>query len=500
MRYLIFTALALVLLVGAASALPNEVTATIVTTATGGDVYQEAYNYVDDSGVEGAVVTETIELVADATGEVTQDADNVAYVGGNGAVVTQSISMDATGENIWQNWWYGYGNYANVYGDEGTTTTQTFTQAADAEDYVYQYAENWLDPYAYSMSTQSISQAAVAGGDVDQEAYNGVNFYGDGSVAEQSVSMEADAGGYAYQYGYNDADMHGDYGYSTTGVYQSAIMSALAGDYVYQDFYNYDDYATGASVNDQSVIMSGTAGTDVYQYLGNYIELYDAVSEDTQVLSAAGFASDGNVYQDAYNEIYWGLGDDLASQTITLSGVATADVYQLGYNWADLDNNANLGQLASIAGEGSYVEQYGYNDAYFGETATIAQALAFSAISDDEGVDQYGGNYAENYYAYGGDSTNWIGQSISAAAIGGDESYQDLANYANTYWGLMAPSTYTIAQSNVATLSANDVAVQYMYNWIDWWYDNTGSTAMAIDGDASADLVYQYHENWIDVY
>ena len=499
MRYLVFIALALVLLVGASSALPNEVTATIVTTATGGDVYQEAYNYVDDSGVENAIVTETIEMVAEATGEVTQDADNEAYVGGNGAVVTQSISMDATGEDIYQNW-YSYGNYAYVYGDEGTTTTQTFTQVADAEDYVYQYAQNWLDPYAYSMSTQSIAQSAVAGGDIEQYAFNDAYFYGDGSVAVQDVSMDADAGGSVYQYGYNDADMYGDDGWTNTMVDQSAVLNALAGDWVTQDFYNYDWYATGGSVNDQSVIMSGTAGTDVYQYLGNYIELYDAVSEDTQVLSAAGFASDGDVYQDAYNEIYWGLGDDIASQTITLSGVASDDVTQYGWNWADLDNNANLGQLASIAGVGSYVEQVGWNEAYFGETATIAQALEFSAISDDEGVFQEGSNYAENYYAYGGDSTNWIGQSISAAAIGGDESYQGLVNYANTYWSLMAPSTYTIAQSNVATLSANDEADQGMYNWIDWWYDNTGSTAMAIDGDASADLVYQYHENWLEVY
>ena len=108
MRYLVFTALALVLLVGASSALPNEVTATIVTTATGGDVYQEAYNYVDEASGD---VTETITMVADATGEVTQDGDNEAYVDSDGAVVTQSISMDATGEDIYQNW-YSWGNYA----------------------------------------------------------------------------------------------------------------------------------------------------------------------------------------------------------------------------------------------------------------------------------------------------------------------------------------------------------------------------------------------------
>jgi len=501
MRYLIFTALALVLLVGAASALPNEVTATIVTTATGGDVYQEAYNYVDDSGVEGAVVTETIEMVADASGEVTQDADNVAYVGGNGAVVTQSISMDATGENIWQNYWYGYGNYANVYGDEGTTTTQTFTQAADAEDYVYQYAENYVDPYAYSMSTQSIAQAAVAGGDVDQEAYNDAFFYGDGSAAIQSVSMDANAEGYADQWGYNYADMYGDDGWMSTMVDQSATLNAIAGDWVYQYFYNDIPYATGGSVNDQAITMSGTAGTDVYQYLYNYIDLWNAVSEDNQVLSAAAFAADGDVYQDAYNEIDYGTdvgitwGNEIASQSISLGGVASDEVYQYGWNWADLDDNAVLGQLVSIGGDGSYVDQEAYNDAYFGYSATIAQALEFSAISDDEGVDQYGYNYATNPWDDGG-ATSAIGQSISAAATGGDISYQEFYNTAALDWN-WAPGTYNVVQSNVATLAATDEAYQGMYNWVYWWDPNTGSVAMDILGDASADYVYQYHENWI---
>jgi hypothetical protein len=39
-----------------------------------------------------------------------------------------------------------------------------------------------------------------------------------------------------------------------------------------------------------------------------------------------------------------------------------------------------------------------------------------------------------------------------------------------------------------------------MYNWVDWWYSNTGPVAMNINGDASADYVDQYHENWLEVY
>ncbi|HNW79843.1 MAG TPA: hypothetical protein PLM60_09455 [Methanoregulaceae archaeon] len=498
MRYLVFTALALVLLVGASSALPNEVTATIVTTATGGDVYQEAYNYVDEASGD---VTETITMVADATGEVTQDGDNEAYVDSDGAVVTQSISMDATGEDIYQNW-YSWGNYAEVTG-EGTTIIQSFMQNANAENYVYQYASNEADQEdgSLSMTTQTIEQTAVAGGDIDQYAYNDAYFYGDGNVAFQSVFMDANAGGWAYQDGYNYVDMYGDDGWMSTMVDQSATLNAIAGDWVYQDFYNDIPYATGGSVNDQAITMSGTAGTDVDQYLYNYIDLWNAVSEDNQVLSAAAFAADGYVYQDAYNEIDYGTddgitwGNELASQSISLSGVATGDVEQIGWNWADLDDNAVLGQLVSMGGDGAFVEQDAYNDAYFGYSATVAQALEFSAISDDEGVDQYGYNYAENYWDDGG-ATSSIGQSISAAATGGDTSYQDFYNIAALDYN-WAPGTYNVVQSNVATLAATDDAYQWMYNWVYWWNPNTGSVAMDILGDASADYVYQYHENWI---
>jgi hypothetical protein len=432
MRYLVFIALALVLLVGAVSALPSEVTQTIVATASGGDVYQEADNYVEE-----------------ASGSI----------------------------------------------------TQSITQVADAEDYVYQYAWNSADQDGSDcITTQTIEQTAVAGGDIDQYAYNDAYFYGDGNVAFQSVFMDANAGGWAYQDGYNYVDMYGDDGWMSTMVDQSATLNAIAGDWVYQYFYNDIPYATGGSVNDQAITMSGTAGTDVYQYLYNYIELWGGVTEDTQVLNAGAFAADGDVYQDAYNELEYdsyaySFGTDLASQSIYLSGVATDDVYQYGENYADLDDSATLGQLVSMGGDGAFVEQFGYNYAWFGDSAIIAQALEFSAISNDEGVYQDGGNYAENWYAYGG-STNNIGQSISAAATGGDSSYQDLWNYADTWWNGDA-SVYNVTQSNVATLAANDEAYQYMYNYIDWWGPNTGSVAMDINGDASADYVYQYHENWI---
>jgi len=500
MRYLVFTALALVLLVGASSALPNQVTQTIVATATGGDVDQGAENYVYEAGGEGTIVTQTIDMTADATGYVYQDANNDAeYVYGDGAVVTQSLSMDASGEDVYQNLWWGWGNYVDLYG-VGTTATQNIWQVADAEGYAGQYG--WNEALQNSgMITQGIGQAAVAGGDVDQYGYNEAYFYGDGSAAIQSVSMDANAGGYADQYGYNYADMYGDDGWMSTMVDQSATLNAIAGDVVYQYFYNDIPYATGGSVNDQAITMSGTAGTDVYQYLYNYIDLWNAVSEDNQVLSAAAFAADGYVYQDAYNEIDYGTdvgitwGNEIASQSISLGGVASDEVYQYGWNWADLDDNAVLGQLVSIGGDGSYVDQEAYNDAYFGYSATIAQALEFSAISDDEGVDQYGYNYATNPWDDGG-ATSAIGQSISAAATGGDISYQEFYNTAALDWN-WAPGTYNVVQSNVATLAATDEAYQGMYNWVYWWDPNTGSVAMDILGDASADYVYQYHENWI---
>ncbi|HQN89995.1 MAG TPA: hypothetical protein PLK36_07975 [Methanoregulaceae archaeon] len=547
-------------MVGAVSALPSEVTATIESTATGGDIFQEAYNYVGEAGDDTAYVVETITMDAEGTGEVIQTAvneagddggiygegaivtqsitmdavgtdvwqnygyyedwgdgyyywepGNYAWVYGDGAIVTQSLSMDATGENIWQNYGdsYYYGeldgvyywpsNYAEVYG-VGTTTTQTIDQTASAEDYVYQVAWNEVDPDAGSIATQSIEQTAVAGGDIDQAAANEAYFYGDGAVAIQSVLMDASAGGYADQYGNNYADMHGDFGYMNTMVDQSATLNAIAGDWVYQYFYNDIPYATGGSVNDQAITMSGTAGTDVDQYLANYIYLYGGVTEDTQLLDAAASAADGYVDQYAYNEIEYSdyaysYGNDLGSQSIYLSGIASDDVYQYGENYADLADDLVLGQLVYLAGDGSWVDQYAYNDAWFGDTATIAQALGFSAISDDEGVTQYGQNYAENYWAYGG-STNSIGQSISAAATGGDYSVQDLYNIADTWWNVDS-SVYDVTQSNVATLSANDEAYQYMNNWIYWWGPNTGSVAMDILGDASADYVYQYHENWI---
>jgi hypothetical protein len=571
MRYLILTILAMILMVGVVSALPGEVTATIVSTATGGDIYQEAYNYAEVGG-EGAVLTETITMTAEGTGIVDQEASNEGYadgalavvtqdiamaatgtdvwqnygwydeyegwywcpicgeyhyyddiysdepgnyaiVYGDGAVLTQSISMDATGDNVWQNYGdyyyelddeeYGiyyeiYGidywpsNYAEVYG-VGTTTTQTIDQTASAEDYVYQMAWNWVDPDAGSLATQSIEQAAVAGGDIDQGAYNDAWFYGDGAVAFQDVSMDANAGGYAYQDGYNWADMNG---YDTIMVDQSATLNAIAGDWVYQYFYNDNWYAGTNTWSAQDITMSGT-GDDVDQYLYNYFSSDGAVSEATQVLNAAA-NSEGYAYQDAYNDMLT-FGDDILGQSIYLNAVAADYADQYGWNDAYVyGNNLNLGQLSWISGDADYVYQDAWNYAEFMDSVTVAQDIAFTAISDDIGVDQYGYNEATNYPLYftGGESTNSIGQSISAAATGGDVSYQYLYNEADTWWNGL-PSSYTVTQNNVATLAANDYADQEMFNWIYWWAPNTGSVAMNINGDASADIVYQYHENWI---
>ena len=121
MRYLLFTALALVLLVGAASALPSEVAQTIVATASGGDLSQEAYQSAEVAG-EGAVLTQGIEVSAEGTGEVAQEADNYGYADGAASVVTQGITMEATGENVYQNL-LTYGNYAEVFGEERPAST-----------------------------------------------------------------------------------------------------------------------------------------------------------------------------------------------------------------------------------------------------------------------------------------------------------------------------------------------------------------------------------------
>ena len=492
MRYLVFIALALVLLVGASSALPNQVTQTIVATATGGDVDQGAENYVYEAGGEGTIVTQTIDMTADATGYVYQDAYNEAYdVSGDGAVVTQSLSMDASGEDVFQNWYWGYGNYADLYG-VGTTATQNIWQVADAENYAGQYA--WNGAYQDSgMITQGIGQAAVAGGDIDQYAYNDVGSYGDNSAVVQDVSMDADAGGYAYQDGYNYADM---WSFDTIMVDQSATLNAVAGDWVYQYFYNENWWAGTNTWSAQDITMSGT-GDDVDQFLYNYFSSDGAVSEATQVLNA-GANSEGYAYQDAYNEMLT-FGDDVLGQSIYLNAVAADYASQYGWNDAYVyGDNLNLGQLSWISGDAGYVYQDAWNYAEFMDAVTVAQDIAFTAISDDVGVDQYGYNEATNVLLgiTGGASTNSIGQSISAAATGGDYSVQYLDNYADTWWN-DDPSVYDVVQNNIATLAANDEAYQYMYNTIDWWGPNTGSVAMNINGDASADYVYQYHENWI---
>jgi len=492
MRYLVFLALALVLLVGASSALPNQVTQTIVATATGGDVDQGANNYVYEAGGEGTIVTQSIDMTAEATGWVEQDANNDAeYVMGDGAIVTQSMSMEASGEDVFQNWYWGYGNYADLYG-LGTTATQNIWQVADAENFAGQYAWNGAEQDS-GLITQGIGQAAVAGGDIDQYAYNDVYSYWDNSAVVQDVSMDADAGGYAYQDGYNYADM---YNYDTIMVDQSATLNAVAGDWVEQYFYNENWYAGTNTWSAQDIIMSGT-GDDVDQYLYNYFSSDGAVSEATQLLEAAA-NSEGYAYQDAYNEVYT-FGDDVLGQSIYLNAVAADDATQYGWNDAYVyGNNLNLGQLSWISGDAAYVYQDAWNYAEFMDSVTVAQDIAFTAISDDIGVDQYGYNEATNLPLgwTGGESTNSIGQSISAAATGGDESYQILYNDADTWWNGL-PSSYTVTQNNVATLAANDYAEQQMYNWIYWWNPNTGSVAMNINGDASADIVYQYHENWI---
>jgi len=346
------------------------------------------------------------------------------------------------------------------------------------------------------MITQGIGQAAVAGGDIDQYAYNDAYSYGDNSAVVQDVSMDANAGGYADQDGDNYADM---WSFDTIMVDQSATLNAIAGDWVEQYFENTNWYAGTNTWSAQDITMSGT-GDDVYQYLYNYFASDGAVSEATQVLNA-GANSEGYAYQDAYNEMLT-FGDDILGQSIYLNAVAADDAIQYGWNDAYVyGDNLNLGQLSWISGDAGYVYQDAWNYAEFMDAVTVAQDIAFTAISDDVGVDQYGYNEATNYPLglTGGESTNLIGQSISAAATGGDVSYQYLDNYADTYWN-WDPSTYTVTQNNVATLAANDYADQEMFNWVDWWEYNTGSVAMNINGDASADYVYQYHENWVEVY
>lgn len=540
MRYVIITALVLLLLAGTAAALPSEVVQSIEATATGGDLYQEGSNYIYEAGGEGAVVTQTIALSADATGEVAQaalneagDVDfeageggiygdgavvtqsttmtatgtdiwqnygyiydesywlpgNFAIVYGNGAVVTQSLNMDATGENVWQNFgeyfeegsYFWPSNIAEVYG-EGTTTTQTIDQTASAEEYVWQMGWNLADPDAGSLATQSISQAAVAGGDIEQQAANDAYFYGDGAVAIQSVLMDAMAGGFAYQGGDNYADMGN---YESILVDQSATLNAVAGDWVNQYFDNMNYDAGSNTVSTQAVTAYAT-GTDIDQNLYNHFETDDPVSEGTQVITAGASATDGDAYQYAYNWMYT-YGNDILGQSIILNAVATDTVWQYGDNYGDLYDNLDLGQEVWLSGDGAYVYQNADNQAYFGDFADIAQYVALSAISDDEGVYQYADNYAENEYAYA-ESTNNIGQEITGAAMGGDASYQNFFNYAElteNYW--YDPGIYNVTQVNVATLAADDYAGQYQSNWIDWWYPNTGSIAMDMMGDASAD-------------
>ena len=459
MRYLLFTALALVLLVGAASALPSEVTQTIVATASGGDLSQEAYQSAEVVG-EGAVLTQGIEVSAEGTGEVAQDADNYGYADGAAAVVTQGITMEATGENVYQNP-FTYGNYAEVFG-EGAILGQYMALAAAAEEYLYQYAYNdawtigdgivttqgiaqagaaggdinqyayndasvwgigttttqgialaatsidgWIsqdvwndaDPDAGSLADQEIALAAATGGDIDQDAYNYAYFYGDGAVALQAVSMDADAGGYADQYGYNYADM-GDY--DTIMVDQSATLNAVAGTWVWQEFYNDNEYAGSNTVSDQDITMSGT-GDDVDQYLYNYFASDGAVSEATQVLNA-GANSEGYAYQYAYN-----------------SAFGTDDL---------------------------------------------------------------------------GDSTSFVAQGISGTAWGRPTATQLFSNYIIT--SRDPDESLIAAQSITATINAEQYAGQELGNYMDWWGGVDGQLGQEILASSFADLISQYSGNYLN--
>ncbi|MDD1710634.1 MAG: hypothetical protein LUQ37_07000, partial [Methanoregulaceae archaeon] len=107
-------------------------------------------------------------------------------------------------------------------------------------------------------------------------------------------------------------------------------------------------------------------------------------------------------------------------------------------------------------------------------------------------------NNDEIMYTLGG-SSSMIGQAITGAATGGDYSYQYFENDCDAEYNLLAPSSYTITQSNIATLDANDDAYQELYNSIDWYAWNTGSIGWNINGYASADYVYQYHVNWVEI-
>jgi len=470
-KYIVATVLMVMLLIASASALPDAVTAEIVSTAEGTNVVQVGAN-VAFAGGDDAQVSESVDQTAVASGLAVQVGANAVILSdGEGQYVEQSLNQEAeagtatvqAGGNV------VVGTILTPWGgnNNGLTVNQDTNQVANATD---------------GPAVQIAGNVLVAGG-------NGIS-------ATQTQTMQARSASWVIP---------------NTGISVGTIQAGLNGAVIVGNNANINQTATASTYSEGSVLQlfanigeaTGT-GTDYTQVIQGYANTsYDPDNNDFPI----------GVIQVGINDA--GVGNALigtgpqngvtANQSVIYTGeAADSDVAQVGANAFIAQDNAVLGQEVDLGAEGENALQAGINFGAARNDFTANQFIAENVTSTGAVTFQLAGNlFADTatFYApnVAGDETNSsLAQGISGGSYGAGTAIQVFGNIAYlNRWpaGGNEDYQYTVSQSNIADAEADTGVLQIQPNLALWETSATGGWGAAINGHANAPTVIQIQPN-----
>jgi len=421
--------LMVILLVVSASALPDQVVATIEMSATGGAITQVATNVATVEG-DGAVLSESISMTAIGSGAVAQDAQNIGIVeaGSDNSAVDQSVILAAQGSSVDQNMVTGNANIIAGEGDDASVE-------------------------------QSVTMTAVAtDGPVNQVSFNTAGWTGDDVSISQTAELAGQAtGGVVNQVGAHAAGVTGD----DANIYQNTTANALATGDISQTFAN-------------AAIGDGVRPV--------YVQV---------IIAAANSTGSGSV-QVGTNEANTGLFQFgvRANQSVIFAAMADGAAVQAGTNVVFAGDNASLGQEIAMSADAVDITQLGVNTASAGNNFGMNQAIAFDTISDEGTVTQGGTNLFTDLMTTGNTNSS-LGQLISGASRGGDATTQVFTNVALLDHPAAGSLSYTVTQANIANATGLTAVTQVPVNQVDWESSADGMLAQMLHNRAQATTVLQ---------
>jgi len=434
-------------------------------TSTGSSVFQENSNTIDLSNIDdlnGVIIDQSITQTADAATDVNQYAYNE---------IDSTVPLEL---------------------DNGALVSQTIDQLASAGDTVDQEAYNYIDD-TISVGddvgiTQSISQAAVADGDITQgtDGNNGganeISNYIAGTIGTDIVTDPADGNGIDQSIEqiansldgavYQTSGADNGVGYAGTNligavigsdnvidqdIFQAASAQGDIGQEIPTAFEDGNDIASitgdGNAVDQEAAQIAVSNTGDVDQEAGDSASSHNANSIDSAVvgdgntisqdlLQAA--LSNGVAFpyidQDSYaNWIGSATGDDNAiDQGIAQIAVAAAgEVYQDSDDANTIDgglvgDDNVVDQVVLQAALAAYVEQDAWNAndidvAVTGDYTVIDQDIEQIAVSDHGDIYQDAAT-GNNLPVVTGDAVD-LSQDIEQYAATGGYLHQDAGSY-----------------------------------------------------------------------